>query len=83
MVKKKPVHDALRKLEIKGIVERRNGKFILTSRGKSIYSSLKEIIVGGTQKLMRSSYYARTIDLRPLHRFAKCYLHVEGIKDLR
>ncbi len=45
-LRRKTVLDALRKLEIKGIVERRNGKFILTSRGKSIYSSLKSIVFG-------------------------------------
>ncbi len=43
-LRRKTILDAIRKLELKGIVSRRNGKYVLTDVGKSIYEALRSIV---------------------------------------
>jgi len=50
-LKRKTVLDTLRKLEIKGLVERTNGKYRLSEIGSNIYHALKDIISKSDSKV--------------------------------
>jgi len=43
-LRRKTVLDALRKLELKGVICRKNGKYVLTDMGKSIYEALSSLM---------------------------------------
>jgi len=43
-LRRKTVLDALRKLELKGVISRKNGRYALTDMGKSIYEALNSLI---------------------------------------
>ena len=45
-LRRKTVLDAIRKLEIKGLVKREGGKFMLSKNGKAIYDALRSIVAG-------------------------------------
>ena len=44
-LRRKTVLDALRKLELKGVIKRKNGKYALTDMGRSIYETLSNLIL--------------------------------------
>ncbi len=61
-LKRKTILDAVRKLEIKGLVEKDKDKYKLTELGKNIYNSLRSIAIGNpaplpTKPVIRTVYY--------------------------
>ena len=45
-LRRKTVLDALRKLELKGLVERVDGRYRLSRRGRAVYDALRSILTG-------------------------------------
>ncbi len=62
-LRRKTILDALRKLEIKGLVARADDKFMLTEQGRAIYSALRSIVQGEEE----SEYFTevRAIGAKP------------------
>ncbi len=61
-LKRKTILDAVRKLEIKGLVERDKDKYRLTELGRNIYNSLRSIAIGKpaplpSKPIIRTIYY--------------------------
>jgi len=44
-LRRKTVLDALRKLELKGVIKRKDGRYLLTDMGRSIYETLNNLIL--------------------------------------
>lgn len=61
-LKRKTVLDAIRKLEIKGLVEKRGNRYRLTNLGKNIYNALHDLARGNPRNIpvkpsLRTTYY--------------------------
>lgn len=61
-LKRKTILDAVRKLEIKGLVKKDKDKYVLTTLGRSIYNSLRSIAIGNptplpAKPIIKTVYY--------------------------